>query len=277
MTDVEAQKARARAALEQDDLEALEQALGSLPRAELARAWDPESLLQVALTRRRGGSADLRPLLLLLRHGVDPNAEAAEWEGARFGRTALYEARSDVQAFAALLEHGADPDVLVSEYDQGVLTVRECLRGPALALVEARHPSPRIDGLTGAWELAAMQRAPGGLDDEEALADDEYMDNSECTVGFADADMEGRLELRDDGEALLVIDGIENNLRWIADADRRGFTWCPPEGDDPLDVSGLGPPRPVQLEGAVLPVWLGDRRFHFRRTGTFHREPVRRQ
>ncbi|PCC68645.1 hypothetical protein SAMN02745121_05320 [Nannocystis exedens] len=34
--------------------------------------------------------------------------------------------------------------------------------------------------------------------------------------------------------------------------------------------------RPARLEGAVLPLWIGDQRYHLRRPGTFHRHPVRR-
>ncbi|MCY1059989.1 hypothetical protein [Nannocystis sp. SCPEA4] len=111
-----------------------------------------------------------------------------------------------------------------------------------------------------------MQRAPGGLEDEEELYDQMDMESSECTVGFAE--IEGELELGEDGRARLVLDGSDYHALWVPTADGRGFAWGSLAGEDAGDevyFLGVGRPRPARMEGSVLPLWIGDQRYHFRR------------
>lgn len=72
-----------------------------------------------------------------------------------------------------------------------------------------------------------------------SIADEEDRNDSECVVGFAE--IEGHLELGEDGQGRLVLDGLEHRGSWPPTPDGLGFTWHSPDGADP---SGRGTARP---------------------------------
>lgn len=205
---------------------------------------------------------------LLLAHGANPNVERAEHEDARAGETALSFAR-DAATATALLDAGADPDVLVST-SEGICLLREAMPPPLRRLIDARHPRPPASGLVGAWRLAAVQRAPGGLSEEEL--EESYID--EYRVGFPFEGESAELHMYEDGRVTLNRDGYALEDRW--ELSPNGFTLRGPTVESNYSYDGLGTDREAWLQGDVLVLWIGDRRYHFRRPGSFRREAILR-
>lgn len=263
--DLEARLAVAQRAIDENSVERLRRALADIPTDALKGVWHPDPLL--ARAAERGNPALVE---LLLSHGANPNIERAEHEEARMGHTALYLAK-DPATVAALLDAGADPDLLVVRpgYD-GIGLLRDSVPRPHAELIDARHPTPPASGVTGTWELAAAQRAPGGLSEEEL--EESYED--EYRVGFPFDWESVKLHVHADGRLTGTVNGSEFEVRW--EATPSGFIFRDSDDGRELEyIAEVGSVRPAWWQGDVLVLWIGDRRYHLRRPGTFRREATR--
>src|SRR5690606_14516693 len=99
-------------AIARDDLEALERALASMSKEEIAAPYEEWPLMHQVLQRRQDRRFDGNPAVgtpmidALLAHGADPNVQQAEEEDDLANRTALYQCLmgdADVEAFERLL------------------------------------------------------------------------------------------------------------------------------------------------------------------------------
>lgn len=182
-------------AIARDDLEALERALASMSKEEIAAPYEEWPLMHQVLQRRQDRRFDGNPAVgtpmidALLAHGADPNVQQAEEEDDLANRTALYQCLmgdADVEAFERLLLAGADPDIVVTDHGSSTPLREMCM--PPLDEVLAR--------------LAPVAAAGPELTVRWALASEAWEEHDDRPMP---PDVPAMLELRPDGEATMTV------------------------------------------------------------------------